>query len=178
MACGKNYISSKLESKGYKSIDADILVHQVIDIEAEKIYKTFKNEAEKNGIDIISHENKNNSNQIQINRRELGKLLFSNPELLTKQESIVYPAITKIITEKIKKDNKVIINATVLYKTPELLQICDAIIFVKACLIKRLFRAKKRDNLSLIEILKRFYSQRGLLNHYKQSSVPIITIKN
>ena len=43
---------------------------------------------------------------------------------------------------------------------------------------KRLIRAKKRDKLPLMQILRRFYSQRNLLKEYKKFSLPITILKN
>ena len=171
MASGKNYISSLLEKDGWKCIDADLLVHKAIDDSSEIIYQTFKDEAEKKNLHILTKDNK-------INRRELGKLLFADPELLKKQEAIVYPLITEMIKDFINQNEKSLINATVLYKTPELLKICQTILYVKASFVKRFIRCKKRDKLSSKQILKRFYAQRNLLNEYKKCGVPIIKIKN
>ena len=171
MASGKNYISSLLEKEGWKCIDADLLVHKAIDDSSEIIYQTFKDEAEKKNLHILTEDNR-------IDRRELGKLLFADPELLQKQEEIVYPLITKMIKDFINQNEKSLINATVLYKTPELLKICQTILYVKASFVKRFIRCKKRDKLSTKQILKRFYAQRNLLNEYKESGVPIIKIKN
>ncbi len=174
MASGKNYICSKFEKDGWKSIDADLLVHDAIKNQSQKIYDTFKDYAKEKNINLLE----NNPTELTINRKSLGQLLFSNPELLKKQEEIVYPEITKIIKNIIQKNDKTIINATVLYKTPELLQMCEKIYFVKAPFLTRLIRAKKRDNLPIVQILKRFYSQKNLLKEYKKFSVPITIIKN
>ena len=171
MASGKNYISSLLEKDGWKCIDADLLVHKAIDDSSKIIYQTFKDEAEKKNLHILTEDNK-------INRRELGKLLFADSELLQKQEAIVYPLITEMIKDFINQNEKSLINATVLYKTPELLNLCQTILYVNASFLKRFIRCKKRDKLSTKQILKRFYAQRNLLNEYKESGVPIIKIKN
>ncbi len=73
---------------------------------------------------------------------------------------------------------KIILNATVLYKPPDLLEKCDAVLFVKAPLLKRLIRAKKRDKMPLKQILRRFYNQKDLLKHYKITKKHIILVKN
>lgn len=171
MASGKNYICSQLEKEGWSSIDADILVHKAIELAKDKILETFTSYAQKQNINIKNTDG-------TINRRALGQLLFSVPELMKIQESIVYPIITEMIEEFIKEHDKTIINATVLYKTPKLLHKCNKIYYVKASTIKRLIRARKRDNMSYKEILKRFYSQRKLLSNYKNAGIPIEIIKN
>lgn len=171
MASGKNYISTQLEKSGWASIDADILVHKAIEIAKDTILTTFAPYAKEKNIIIQKADG-------SIDRRALGELLFSIPGLLQKQESIVYPIITKMIDDFINKNQKAIINATVLFKTPEILNRCSTVIFVDAPLLLRIKRAKKRDNLPLKQILKRFYSQKNLLKNYKRSNKPVIIIKN
>lgn len=171
MAAGKNYICSQLEKLGWASVDADILVHQAIEIARDRILDKFEPYAKEKKIKL-------NKGDGSIDRRALGELLFSMPGLLKIQESIVYPIITKMLEDFIYEHPKTIINATVLYKTPDLLNRCGAIVFVTAPLLTRIKRAKKRDNLPLKQILKRFYSQRNLLKNYKKSNKPFFIIKN
>ena len=92
MAAGKNHISSQLEQEGWSSVDADLLVHDAIDIAKDRILDTFIPYAQQRNIKITKADG-------SINRRELGRLLFAIPELLTIQESIVYPIITTQIKE-------------------------------------------------------------------------------
>ena len=173
MASGKNYICSQLEQQGWVSVDADILVHEAIELVKDKILEKFIPYAEQQNIKLTNPDG-------TINRRALGQLLFSYPDLLQIQESIVYPIIIQQILEFINQHEKSIINATVLYKTPELLTYCDKVIFVTAPFFKRLSRALRRDKLPLAQILKRFHAQRHLLQEY-QKKVPqekIVIVKN
>lgn len=170
MATGKNFVCSLLEQFGWQSIDADLLVHKIIEQSAKEIYNTFNKDAQAQNINIL--QNNDLSNPI-INRRELGKLLFDKPQLLLKQEQIIYPKLISIIKEQ-TLNNKIIINATLLYKTPELLQLCDKIIYVKSSFIKRIFRTKKRDNLPFKQIIQRFNTQKNLYKKYKNFSNLII----
>ena len=173
MASGKNYICSQLEKDGWTSIDADILVHQAIEKEKDKILEKFNPSAKQQNICLTNNDG-------TINRRALGELLFSFPELLQLQESIVYPVIIKEIKDFIAANPRSIINATVLYKTPELLELCDKVIYVTAPFLKRLARARHRDKLPLPQILRRFYAQRNLLQEYKKvfPSQKIEIVKN
>ena len=162
MAAGKNYICSQMEKDGWSSVDADILVHAAIEIAKDRILETFSSYAQERSID----------------RRELGRLLFAIPELLTVQEAIVYPIITTQIKDFIESHEKVIINATVLYKTPEILNLCEEIIYVTAPLFTRIRRARHRDNLSYKQIFRRFWAQRNLFSEYKKTAKPLKIIKN
>ena len=172
MAAGKNYICKKLElEEGWASVDADLLVHGAIEIAKDRILDTFTPYAEEHNIKIARTDG-------SIDRRALGQLLFSIPELLKIQESIVYPIITKQIDDFINEHEKTIINATVLYKTPDILNRCDKILFVTAPLLTRLHRARTRDHLPYSQILRRFWVQRNLLKEYKKSDIPIEIIQN
>ncbi len=173
MASGKNYICSQKEKEGWISVDADILVHDAIELVKDKILAKFVPFAEKEHIKLTNNDG-------TINRRALGRLLFSFPELLQIQESIVYPIIIQQILEFINEHEKTIINATLLYKTPQLLAYCDKVIYVTSPFFKRLIRARRRDKLPLAQILKRFHAQRNLLQEYKKSvsAEKLIIVKN
>lgn len=179
MASGKNYVCSELEKIGFVSVDCDIEVHKVLEEKKEKIISTFSDYAKEKNLTLKNPDG-------SLNRRNLGVLLFQNPELLALHESIVYPALTKNVTAIINTARSdfssdargIIINATVLYKTPELLNKCDKIIFVQSNFIKRFLRARKRDKLPLKQILNRFLSQFHLKDRYKESAIEIITVRN
>lgn len=173
MASGKNYICSQYENQGWISKDADKDVHQVIKAVTPEIIKKFSIPAKEMGLIIQNQDG-------TLNRRELGKLLFSKPELLRQQEEILYPVLTEQTLSYLEenKDKNIILNATLLFKTPELLDKCEYVVYVKAPLLKRIIRAKKRDNLPLSQILKRFNSQKDLLKNYKKTGKEIRIVKN
>ena len=177
MAAGKNAVCRILEERGFIALDADRQVHGAIEKAAPEIIKTFSKEANAQNITLTDKNER-------INRRELGRLLFTSKDLLAKQERIVYPVIieeTKRFIQKQqeqKKEADIILNATVLYKTPELLRLCKYIIYVDAPKITRIVRALKRDRMPLRQILSRFASQKGLFSEYKKTGVPIIKITN
>ncbi len=177
MAAGKNAVCRILEERGFIALDADRQVHGAIEKAAPEIIKTFSKEANAQNITLTDKNER-------INRRELGRLLFTSKDLLAKQERIVYPVIieeTKRFIQKQqeqKKEADIILNATVLYKTPELLRLCKYIIYVDAPKIMRIVRALKRDRMPLRQILSRFATQKGLFSEYKKTGVPIIKITN
>ena len=117
MASGKNFVTQKIiENSGGKfvSIDSDKTVHEAISLCTEKIFEAFENDAKKNGINLKNADG-------TLNRKALGKLIFPWPELLLRQEKIVYPKTIELtkqfIEENRAKGKSVIINATVLYNT-------------------------------------------------------------
>ena len=173
MAAGKNAAAKLLEKRGWLCIDADTLVHEAIESEADKIIRTFSQDAKKRGIDIVRQDG-------SIDRRSLGKLVFSDASLLAKQEAIVYPAIEKCAMQKTDSHEakNIALNAAVLFKTPTLMRMCRAILYVEAPFLVRLLRAKKRDGDAVRVICKRFRAQRGLYRNYKQTGIPIVKVRN
>lgn len=181
MASGKNFVSGILETLGFYSIDLDKEVHAVLETQKQKIFDAFSLEAKKINVTLKNDDG-------SLNRRALGELLFSNPDLLLKHESIIYPQVILNTENKIKKifdekkDDKnfcgVILNATVIYKTPELLEKCALIFYVESSLIKRFCRAKKRDGLPVRQIFARFKSQKGLKKKYLLYKEKFVCVKN
>lgn len=177
MAAGKNFICAQFEKDGFASLDLDRTAHEAIFLCTPQILEAFGGEAERRGILLLNEDG-------SLNRRALGQIVFSSPELLAKQESIVYPKIIELTEQFIAKNSgkSVILNATVLFKTPELLSKCGKILFVKANFLKRLVRAKKRDKMPLSQILARFKSQKNLFAEYKnfadEHGIPVEIIKN
>ena len=173
MAAGKNAAAKLLEKRGWFCIDADALVHDAIAGEADTIIRTFLPDAKKRGIDIVRSDG-------SVDRRALGKLVFSDAALLAKQEAIVYPALETYAMQKIDSHEakNIALNAAVLYKTPNLMRLCRAILYIDAPLFVRLCRAKKRDGEAVRAICKRFRAQRGLYRNYERTGIPIVTVRN
>lgn len=190
IAAGKNFVCSILERRGFFCIDADSVIHEIIN-EKEKqneILAAFRDDAQKAGICLQNADG-------TLNRRALGRLIFSKKEFLERQENIVYPAFVERVEKIIAQisrgadfENKksavrgIVLNAAVLYKTPQLLEKCRAIFFVDAPAFVRFLRVRRRDGISPREILKRFFSQRNLFAQYKKfsklSGIQIVKIKN
>lgn len=172
MAAGKNAASEILESEGFISIDADKVVHEAVEKAKDKIIETFSQEADKRKIKLLNDDE-------TVNRRELGRLVFSDSSLLKKQEEIIHPVVDGIINDfiDVNSDKSIVVNATVLYKTP-VIKRCDCIIFIDAPFLIRLFRAKKRDGMKINQIISRFKSQKNLFTKYKICGADIYRVRN
>ena len=172
MASGKNLAAKILEKAGCISVDAYVLAHEAIEKAKDKILLDFEKDAKEKNIAILNDDG-------SINRRELAKIVFSSKENLKKQESIVHPVVNEMMEDFIKKnsDKTVILNATVLYKTP-IIKKCDAIIFITSPWILRFFRAKKRDKMKNMQIFKRFFAQFNIFAKYKNLDADIYKVRN
>ena len=185
MAAGKNYIASKFvdseitvdgsNNLPWVSIDLDKVVHSAMEVPdvVARIQEAFGEIALTLGVELVC---KNGA----VNRRSLGKVVFSDPALLKKQEDIVYPFVIKATKDFVEKhkDKNIIINATVLYKTPELLDMCSKVLFVKAPFIKRLIRARRRDKMPFRQIISRFKAQSSLEEQYRRTGKFMEVIEN
>lgn len=174
MAAGKNAASDILEKHGFVSIDADKVVHGIL-LEKnfqEKVISTFAPFAEKKGIDLRNGDG-------TLNRRALGELIFADKVLLALQESIVFPEVDRKIIEFIDRNSgkDLVVNATVLHKISSVRK-CDAVVFIDAPILTRLSRARKRDGISVLNILQRFWSQRNLFSKYKKSNADTFKVNN
>ena len=173
MAAGKNLAAAILEKKGFTGIDADTVAHEAVDACRDKILGEFSSIAGEKNIHLETPDKK-------IDRRALASIVFSDPELLKRQENIVYPYITKYMEDFIAANNgrDIVLHATVLYTIPDLLQKMDKILFIDAPGIIRFIRARKRDGLSTRHILQRFASQRNLFAKYKALNADIVRVWN
>lgn len=173
MAAGKNAVASVLEESGWLSVDADDLVHEAVERMTPQILAAFSPSAEKAGIQLAKGDG-------SLDRRALGSLIFGDAELLAKQESIVYPEVNRLTEEfiRINAGRDIALNATVLYKTPCLMEKCSAVLYVTAPYLKRFLRAKVRDGLPCRQIAARFRSQRELYRNYVKTGIPVMLIHN
>jgi dephospho-CoA kinase len=173
MAAGKNAVSSILTDAGWAAVDADELAHEAIEQKTAEIIAAFSQEAEKAGVTLTKADG-------SLDRRALGSILFTDTSLLARQESIVYPEVNRLSDAFIASHagKNVILNATVLYKIPDLMAKCSAVFYVTAPCLLRLIRARKRDGITWRQIFSRFRSQRNLCKLYKETGVPVITIRN
>lgn len=177
---GKNRVAALLEKRGYKSIDVDRLGHLALSSSKEAIVARFDAEARMRfGAGIVDAEGR-------IDRRALGKIVFSDRRALADHEAIVHPAMFALLDELIahlgqadgaEEELVVVINAAILYKMPIVTR-CSAIIEVRAPLLQRLFRAATRDGLGAGAALARIRRQRDLWSRRENGSWPIFILRN
>lgn len=173
MAAGKNVAASILEKKGFVAVDADVLGHRAVKECTEQILCEFSDKAQKRGVSLLSSDG-------TLNRRVLGSIVFESRELLARQEQIVYPVIRRLLAEFIRENagKDIAVNATVLYKLPDMQNIIERILYIDAPLPLRFIRAMKRDKTGIIQIYRRFSSQKNLFAKYKNTNTDIKRVWN
>lgn len=173
MAAGKNAAAAILEKKGFSAVDADVLGHRAVKECTEQILCEFSDEAQKRGVSLLSSDG-------TLNRRVLGSIVFESRKLLARQEQIVYPVIRRLLAEFIRENagKDIAVNATVLYKLPDMQNIIERILYIDAPLPLRFIRAMKRDKTGIIQIYRRFSSQKNLFAKYKNTNTDIRRVWN
>ncbi|MDR2659540.1 MAG: dephospho-CoA kinase [Spirochaetaceae bacterium] len=144
---GKNFVGDIFTAKGFAVLDVDKLGYLALENRRYEIAQRFGN-------GFLRPDG-------SVDRRVLGAYVFGRPEELAALEKIVHPEVNDLTFEWMEAHNGTpcVINAALLHKSC-VFTMLDAIIFVRAPYIIRMFRAKKRDGLSWKEIWKRFSSQR------------------
>ncbi len=140
---GKNTVSKIFERHGFKIIDVDSIGHKALDVKKDEIIKAFGSELVVNG---------------SIDRKRLGRIVFSNKERLKKLENIVHPWMIKEVKKDVKNCSKCVINAALLIEMC-LFTLCDFVIGVESSIDNVIERAMARDGLSKEDVIMRIQNQ-------------------
>ncbi|PSM52988.1 dephospho-CoA kinase [Campylobacter blaseri] len=144
---GKSSVCDILKQKGYDVIDADKISHKALDEISQKIALEFGDEFVINGI---------------VDRKQLGKLVFSDKNLLKKLEDMLSFKIESEIYRQanIFEENKKLYFLDIpLYFESKKYKEFDKILLVYATKDILIKRVMKRNSLSKDEVLKRLNLQ-------------------
>jgi dephospho-CoA kinase len=113
-----------------------------------------------------------------VDRRALGKLVFGKPGELAALEGIVHPAANRMTEEWIAaQEGPCVINAALLHRSAAFTRL-DCTILVEAPVWVRLLRARKRDRLPLLQLLRRFGSQKEFTSQYLNPKADTYKVEN
>ncbi|MCL2128453.1 MAG: dephospho-CoA kinase [Treponema sp.] len=162
---GKNRVAALLEKRGIPVLDVDKLGHIAIENQKTAVFSRFGGEC----------QNPDGS----VNRRLLGAMVFGKSGEVAALEAIVHPEANRLTEEWVaaQKAGIIAINAALLHKSV-FFERLDRIILVSAPFFHRLVRARRRDGLPLIEILKRFSSQKRFFAQYAAGNADIYRVEN
>lgn len=152
IASGKSTVSAYLAQNGALIIDADLIARQVV----AKKSSGLKQIVAKFGGEILTASG-------ELDRKKLGKLVFSNKELLKALTDITGPLIRAEILREIQAAKKaqvklVVLDIPLLFETGYQ-TLCDKVMVVTIPSKSQLERVMKRDNLSAAEARKRIANQ-------------------
>ena len=152
IASGKSTVSAYLAQNGALIIDADLIARQVV----AKKSSGLKQIVAKFGEEILTASG-------ELDRKKLGKLVFSNKDLLKALTDITGPLIRAEILREIEAAKKaqvklVVLDIPLLFETGYQ-TLCDKVMVVTIPSKLQLERVMKRDNLSAAEARKRIANQ-------------------
>lgn len=152
IASGKSTVSAYLAQNGALIIDADLIARQVV----AKKSSGLKQIVAKFGEEILTASG-------ELDRKKLGKLVFSNKDLLKALTDITGPLIRTEILREIQAAKKaqvklVVLDIPLLFETGYQ-TLCDKVMVVTIPSKLQLERVMKRDNLSAAEARKRIANQ-------------------
>lgn len=162
---GKNKVTSLFEERGYVVIDLDHLGHEALRTTIDEVTKVF-------GTSIIDANG-------DIDRKLLGKIVFSSKKQMAKLEKIVHPKITALAIGKLKSLNETpaVINGALIHDLG-LASCCNVIVWVESPLLERFKRARKRDHQSCIFIIQRLLLQRKINFKNFPQNADVIKVSN
>lgn len=165
IGCGKSSLSDIFRAEGIKIIDADIIARQIYEDEKllRKVYETFGN-------DIKNEEG-------SLNRKALGRIVFSDDEKLIQLNKLTHPVIRQKVSDEIeeyKSQNEeiVILDAALLVES-DYLNFIDKLLVVTCKENIQIERIIARDNCSIEEALGRIKSQMSQENKVKYADYVI-----
>lgn len=151
IASGKSCVEEYIKQSGYKVIDADKINHEILSYD-ENIIRKIKNLF--TGYDILSNEG-------NLSREKIGKIVFSDKEKMKQLENILYKEISKRINrffEENKSESIVFVSAAMLFESG-FYKDYDKIIFVSASSDIRKKRLIERNNYTEEYAQKRISAQ-------------------
>ncbi|KAF0495426.1 dephospho-CoA kinase [Pediococcus acidilactici] len=163
IAMGKSTISNFLRDKGIPIVDADEIAHAVLEFKAVKVQlvKAF-------GTPILNE-------QKQVDRKQLGEIVFGESKKLGELNQIVQPVIRQEIIRQLKSfttESVVVLDAPVLfeqgYET-----LVDCIMVVSTTPAEQLQRLMERDHLTREDAQKRIDAQMPIEIKQKKADVTI-----
>lgn len=165
IGCGKSSLSDIFRAEGIKIIDADIIARQIYDDEKllSKVYETFGN-------DIKNEDG-------SLNRKALGRIVFSDDEKLIQLNKLTHPVIRQKVSDEIEKyksqnEEIVILDAALLVES-DYLNFIDKLLVVTCKENIQIERIIARDNCSIEEALGRIKSQMSQENKVKYADYVI-----
>lgn len=146
IATGKSTVVKRMAECGFRVIDADKIAHDVLDTQAEKIKTLFGSAYVKEG---------------KVDRKELGALVFADPQKRKALEELLHPIIyTKIAEASEKLDRRAepyLVDIPLFYEGGR--YAIANVIVVYAKREQQLERGMQRDGLSKEEVEARIDAQ-------------------
>lgn len=167
IATGKSTVSSAITKFGIEVIDGDQIARKVVEPGTRasmKIRATF-------GPHVYGENG-------ELNREELGKIIFKDPKQRKLLNSITHPEIYKLIAWRCfvclwKREKFVVLDLPLLFEAGVVTRILDHIVVVRCTPDQQLDRLMARNDFSEDEALSRIGSQMNLDEKCRRASFVI-----
>jgi dephospho-CoA kinase len=193
---GKSTVTSILVEHGYHEIDVDSLGHEALAEREAEVIATF-GDAVRPGGPAPGDEGRSTGSERPtgantaatgaaggIDRKALGRIVFSSKERLRELEAILHPVMVRKVRDTVaelrQEPNRpvgVAINAAILGRMG-LDELCDIVLFVTAPFFARYRRAHQRDGASFFDFVKRVASQRDVATQFSPENAEIKKVEN
>ncbi len=142
IGCGKTKVSKLFEQLNIQVIDADILAHQLVEIDQPAL----KEIALAFGTDMLNVDG-------SLNRKKLSQIIFSDSQQKQKLEAILHPLIYEAIQTALKSIDSAycIISIPLLFET-NMIDLVDRILVIDCPEQTQIERVLKRDAMPLAQI--------------------------
>lgn len=147
---GKTEFCASLAEKGFPVINADKKAKDIL-LRNESVRKK-----------IISAFGKDAYGDSGVNTAYLAEKVFSNPEGVSKINSIVHPAVIKEIEQEIKefsKNNRYVFVEAALIFEAEMEEMFDYVVLITAPVETRIKRVLQKGNMTEADVRKRIENQ-------------------
>ena len=166
IACGKSTVAAHLAQQGLTVIDADALSRQVTAPGGEALAPI----AETFGAGVFTEDG-------QLNRKALGEIVFSDPQMRRLLEGIIHPLVQRKTVQAIREAGQqgqkaVVLDVPLLFETG-MDALCDECWVVALDSEVQISRLMQRDSLSRAEAEKRIASQMSQEEKIKRANVLI-----
>ena len=140
---GKDSASRFFSQHGFTVIDVDKVGYEALEAKREEIVRTF-------GEDIVTGD--------RVDRKKLGRIVFSDSGMKKKLESIVHPWMIRKVKGALCRDGDTVINAALLVEMC-LFVLCDFVLGIQVKEGRAIERGMARDALSRKEVNERIRAQ-------------------
>jgi len=152
IATGKSTVSAMLRERGIPVIDADLIAREVVE-PGKPAYEAI---VQHFGSDIVLPNG-------QIDRKQLGEIVFSNEAERQKLNAIVHPEVRRLMREQAEQAERegapiVFMDIPLLFES-KLQHMVDKIVVVYAPASMQLTRMMERDELDEEQAKKRLLAQ-------------------
>jgi len=160
IATGKSTVVTFLKEEGFHIIDADKIAHEILNEQAQIIAETF-------GEEFVKEK--------RVDRKALGRLIFSDNKKRKELEALLHPLIYARIVEKAepleKREEPYIIDIPLFFESGR--YAIEKVIVVYTTKEQQLERMMNRDGLSKEEALWRIEAQIDIEDKVKYASYVI-----